>query len=227
MRLLLDVGPGAVHGLARLRKPWWEVSHVVLSHYHTDHIGDLPHLLFALRWATPSPRSRPLHVFGPPGLTDRVEALQRVYGDFMVDPGFEVAYHEVARDGTWASDALKLSLRFTPARHTDNSVAVRVEMESHSLGYTGDTGPDPTLGEFFRGTDILVSECGHADPPPSGSHLSPASVADMARTAEPRNLILTHIYAPLDPESVPSLVREAGFAGTVVCARDGQWFVLA
>ncbi len=227
MRLLMDVGPGAVHGLARLRKPWWQVSHVVLSHYHADHIGDLPHLLFALKWATPSPRSHPLHIFGPPGLNDRVEALQRVFGDFMVDPGFEVAYHEVELRGTWASEALGLSLRFTPTRHTDSSVAMRVEMENHSLGYTGDTGPDPKLGDFFRGTDILVSECGHTDPPPSGSHLSPVSVADMARIAEPTSLILTHIYPPLDPESVPALVRDAGYSGTVVCARDGQWFVVA
>ena len=227
MRLLLDVGPGAVHGLARLRKPWWEVSHVVLSHYHADHIGDLAHLLFALRWATPAPRGRPLHIFGPPGLNDRVEALRHVYGDFMVDPGFEVAYHEVAREGRWDSEESELSLRFAPTRHTDSSIAVRVEMDSHSLGYTGDTGPDPKLGDFFRGTDTLVSECGHTDPPPSGSHLSPVSVAGMARIAQPANLVLTHIYPPLDPESVPALVREAGYAGTIVCARDGQWFVVS
>ncbi|MDE2762967.1 MAG: MBL fold metallo-hydrolase [Gemmatimonadota bacterium] len=225
--LLLDAGPGAVHGLARLGKPWWKVTHVVLTHYHTDHFGDLPHLLFALKWGSPGPRHRPLQVLGPPGLEGRVEALRRAFGDFVTDPGFEVAYHEVGRNGSRDEPAPGApSLRFLPVPHTAASVAVRVTLGGRSLGYTGDTGPEPTLGSFFRGVDVLISECGYADPPASASHLSPASVAAMARSAEPGVLVLTHLYPPLDCVSAPRLVREAGYRGEVVCARDGERFVL-
>ena len=94
------------------------------------------------------------------------------------------------------------------------------------MGYTGDTGPEPALGSFFRGVDVLVSECAYADPPPSASHLSPSSVAAMARSAQPEVLVLTHLYPPLDSVSAPRLVREAGYSGKVVCARDGEGFVL-
>ena len=225
--LLLDAGPGAVHGLARHGKPWWKVAYVVLTHYHTDHFGDLPHLLFALKWALPSPRRRPLRVLGPPGLARRVDALRSAFGDFMVDPGFEVAYHELERDGSWKGTATGApSLEFLPVPHTATSVAVRVTLDGQSLGYTGDTGPDPALGSFFRGVDALLSECGYADPPPSASHLSPSSVAAMARGADPGVLVLTHLYAPLDCVSAPRLVREAGYCGEVVCARDGEGLVV-
>ena len=225
--LLLDAGPGAVHGMARHGKPWWRITHVVFSHYHTDHFGDLPHLLFALKWAAPSPRSRPLHVLGPPGLKERVQALRSAFGDFIVDPGFEVAYQEVDRRGGWDGHGFGApSLSFLPVPHTDGSVAVRIAAGGGSLGYTGDTGPDPALGAFFRGVDLLVSECGHPDPPPSPSHLSPSSVAAMARSARPGVLVLTHLYPPLDCSSAPGLVQEAGYGGPVVCARDGQRFVL-
>ena len=225
--LLLDLGPGAVHGMARHGKPWWQVTQVVFTHYHTDHFGDFPHLLFALKWAAPSPRSRPLHVVGPPGLKDRVAALRGAFGDFIVDPGFEVTFHEVGRCGSWEGAGAGVPhLRFLPVPHTESSVAVRVTAGGRSLGYTGDTGPDPALGPFFRRVDLLVSECGHPDPPPSTSHLSPASVAAMARTAQPGTLVLTHLYPPLDGASAPRLVREAGYEGVVVYAQDGQQFML-
>ncbi len=222
--LMLDAGPGAVHGLARHGKPWWKVSHLVLTHFHTDHFADLPHLLFALKWASPSARSRPLHVIGPPGLRARTEALRAAHGEFILAPGFDVVYTEVARDGTWSDGSV--TLRFAPARHTAHSVAVRAEVEGRAAGYTGDTGPDPALGPFLRGCALLVSECALADPPAATNHLSPALVAELARAANPADLVLTHLYPPLDAAEVPALVRAAGYPGRVISARDGQQFTI-
>lgn len=224
LMLLLDSGPGAVHGMARHGRPWWRVSHVVLTHYHTDHFGDLPHLLFALKWAAPSGRTEPLRIVGPPGLRSRAEALRAAHGDYIVAPGFAVTYEEVARDGTWCDGRGSVELHFNPTPHTDSSVAVRVELGGCSVGYTGDTGPDSSLGDFFRGVDVLVSECSHADPSEAPGHLTPASVAEMACRARPGTLVLTHLYPSLGPDSAPSLVSEAGYPGQVVCARDGQRF---
>lgn len=220
--LLLDAGPGAVHGMARHGKPWRDVTHVVLTHFHTDHFCDLPHLLFALRWAAPSRRSRPLVVVGPPGLHDRIDALSAAHGEFIVAPGFPLRYHEVARDGSWTDGPV--TLRFAPTPHTDHSVAVRVETGNSSLGYTGDTGPEAALGDFLRGCRLLISECSEPDPPVMSNHLSPASVAALACAAGPDTLVLTHLYPPLDAAIVPGLVRDAGFGGRVFCARDGQQF---
>ena len=226
VRLLLDAGPGTVHGLARHGAAWWKISHIVFTHYHTDHFGDLPHLLFALKWAPPASRTRPLHVLGPPGLLDRIEALRRAHGDFMVRPGFELVYEEVDREGSWEGGDASPKLRFHPVPHTESSVAVRLEVGGRTVGYTGDTGPDNELGAFLRHVDLLISECAYSDPAPEGLHLSPASVAAMAVAARPGILVLTHVYPPLDPRSVPALVSAAGFRGRVVSADDGARFVL-
>ena len=52
LRVLLDCGAGTMHALARFGLAWERTSHVVLTHFHPDHFGELPALLFALRHAT-------------------------------------------------------------------------------------------------------------------------------------------------------------------------------
>lgn len=228
-RVLLDAGPGAAHALARIGKPWWAVTHVVFSHYHPDHFAGLPHLLFALKWGRPAAsRTRPLRIVGPPGLVARTRALRAAYGDFIADPGFETTYHELPRDGRWTDEAASLDVRFAPTPHADHSVAVRVRLGGGTAGYTGDTGPAPEVGRFLAGVDVLVSECAYPDPPPADNHLSPRSVAALARIADPGALVLTHLYPPLDTDAdaAPALVRAAGYDGAVARAEDGQAFAL-
>ncbi len=230
LALLLDAGPGAVHGLARHGKPWWALTHVVFSHYHTDHFGDLPHLIFALRHAAPAPRRLPLRILGPPGLRDRMQALRAAHGEFIVRPGFPVTLHEIGPEPFPAGDRGGAVLRFAPTPHADHSLAVRIDARcpagggALSAGYTGDTGPAPELGDFFAQVDLLISECAWPDPPPAAGHLTPRTVAELAIRARPRTLALTHIQPPLDPGAVPSLVRAAGYDGSVICAHDGQSF---
>ncbi len=218
--MLLDVGPGSVHGLARLGKPWWAVSHVVLSHYHTDHIGDLAHLLFALRWAPPEPRSDPLDVIGPPGLQDLIEHLAAAHGPFFREQSFPLRYTEQPRRGSWHAPG-DVTVSFHPTPHTEESVAMRVEGAGWTLGYTGDTGPDEDVGDFLAGSDVLICECGYGDPPPAPHHLSPRGVAALARAANPGLLVLTHVYPPLRPQDAPGEVAGAGYGGRVVAAEDG------
>jgi len=218
-RVLLDVGGGSVHNLARHDKAWWEISHVVLSHYHVDHLGGLPHLLFALRWGLPQARNTPLTILGPPGLEERIDHLSHAFGPFFREQDFPVTYRELARNGTWQGDGLTIA--FGPTRHTEESVAVRLEGPSWTVGYTGDTGPEPTLGPFLAGTDVLICECKIPDPPTADNHLSPSGVAELARAAEPDVLIITHVFPPLRPQEVPDLVAAAGYAGTVICGEDG------
>lgn len=79
VRLLLDCGSGTLHGMGRDGLPWRELTHVVISHFHADHIGDLAPVLWALRWGARGedgiPRGLPLRFLGPVGLQGRMEGL--------------------------------------------------------------------------------------------------------------------------------------------------------
>ena len=228
-RILFDCGPGALQALARLGLPWWKITDLAITHFHADHVGALPGFFFALKHGLARPRTRPLTVWGPPGTREFFEKLAGAYGEFVLDPGFSVLIEELPpgafRD---LSGGPRLEAHKTP--HTEESVAWRLEGGAFSFGYTGDTGPSPgsstgpstELGAFMRGVSALVCECSLHDSQASDNHLSPARVAELATSAAPRLLVLTHIYPHFRMgHDVSRLVAEAGYAGDTCVAREG------
>src|SRR5690606_1627917 len=95
----MDCGHGVLHRMATLGLPWQEITHVAISHFHTDHIGDLAALICAWRYGTLPPRSRPIEILGPVGTTDLVGRLAAAFGDWVLDPGsYKVNIREVSTD---------------------------------------------------------------------------------------------------------------------------------
>lgn len=219
-RILLDCGSGGLHGLARLGLPWTRLSHVALSHFHADHIGDLAPLLFALKHGARRSGDEPLRLLGPTGIRSLHRRLADAFGEFVLDPGFPVEVEELAPGGALPLDG-GCELRCGDTLHTEESVAYRIDGPEGAFGYTGDAGYTDELAAFLTGVDVLVAECGIEDPPALDTHLSPSGVARLAMVARPGVLVLTHAYPPLEPETLPARVRAAGYEGEVVAAADG------
>lgn len=225
-RILLDCGAGSLHGFARFGRSWEDLTHVALTHFHTDHVGDLAALLFALRHGPDPPRRRPLTLLGPPGTRSFHRRLARAHGDHVLEPGFPVRVVELPRSGEWTDPETELVIRTAPTPHTERSVAYRLETGSGVVGYSGDTGPSRALGDFFVGTDLLLLECSLPDPPPMDTHLTPRGVATLADRARPGLLVTTHHYPPLDPGEIPDLVAAAGYTGEVRGGTDGLTLIV-
>ena len=223
--LLLDCGPGVVHHLARLGLPWQRITHLALTHFHTDHVGDVAMLFFALRHGMPPGRTVPLTVLGPEGVRAFLERLADTFGDHVIDPGFPVHVVEMTGNAMHQlGDGMRLSSHATP--HTDASVAYRVETPAGDVGYTGDTGYSEDVARFLQGTEILVSECSLPDDAAIGSHLTPTRLARMARIAQPSRLVITHVYPQLDRTRLPAALDAAGWMGATQVAFDGLAFRL-
>ncbi len=220
-RLLLDVGPGATHHMARFGVPWASLTHVAITHFHTDHTGDLPFLLFALKHALATPRTEPLTLFGPAGTMERLRALADAFGSYILAPGIRLNVRELG-SGHEAELAPGVLLRAHKTHHTEESIAYRVETGGEAFAYTGDTGPDDDLAQWLAGVRTLVAECSLPDALGFPEHMTPTGVAALARVAHPRRLVLTHVYPQLDRNALPALVRAAGWDGEVVVAGDGM-----
>ena len=74
---------------------------------------------------------------------------------------------------------------------------------------------------FLRGAELLIAECSVPDDALVENHLSPRGVAELAADAQPRTLVLTHIYPQVEREGLTERIRSLGFCGAVKLAEDG------
>jgi ribonuclease BN (tRNA processing enzyme) len=221
VRLLLDCGSGVVHNMARLGVAWPALTHLVITHYHNDHIGDVPMLFFAWKHGLRPARSQPLTVIGPRGTERRFALLAEGLGDHVSAPDFPVRYLELEPG---EERALSDSLRITAgrARHTPEALCYRIESAVGSLGFSGDTGYSEEVGTHLQGVHTAICECAVPDSEAMDIHLSPSELAALARVMLPRRLVITHVYPQLDRHTVPTLLHAAGWDGETIVGSDGM-----
>src|SRR5207253_1862056 len=150
LKILLDCGAGALHRLAEFGLPWHEITHVVLSHFHPDHWGELPMLVYALKYTTVPARHEPLVILGPPGV------VRLVYtGD--TGPSSKLAQWATGADLLLAEcslpEALAMDIHLTPERAGDlaREAGARRLVLTHFYPPVETSDPARAAGARFKG----------------------------------------------------------------------------
>jgi len=222
VRLLLDCGSGITRRLAELGLTWPAITHVALTHFHIDHHGDLPTLVFAWKYGQLPPRSAPLDLLGPVGTRALIERLAAAYGEWLLAPGFPITIREIMPgESVELSASVRLSAQKVP--HTEESVAYSIERGGRRVVYTGDTGPDDALADWAHGCDVLVCECSLPASMAIKEHLTPDQCASLAARARPGHVVLTHFYPPVERIDIRAAMA-AQYGGPVTLGRDG-WHI--
>lgn len=175
--LWLDAGPGTMANLQRHAR-LDQVDAIVLSHEHPDHWSDLEGFSVAKAFEIGGP---PVPVYAPGGLRSHV------YHDF----GAALAWHEVAGGDT--VEVGGLALRFSRTDHGPETLAVAVEGQEGSFGYSADSGPGWSLEDLGQGLDFVVCEATFtAEREGKEQHMSGRQAGRSARDARAGRLVLTH-----------------------------------
>jgi ribonuclease BN (tRNA processing enzyme) len=216
---LIDCGSGVTRRLAELGIAWPDISHVALTHFHIDHHGDLPSLIFAFKYGQLPSRVAPLAVIGPIGTLALLQRLAAAYGEWVVNPGFPVVVTEL-EPGASSEIGPAVVLSSCKVPHTAESVAYSVEHGGRRLVYTGDTGVSAELGVWAKDCDLLIAECSLPASMAIPEHLTPEQAGELAAVASPRRLALTHFYPPVERVDIAAAVRRS-YAGPLTLAHDG------
>jgi ribonuclease BN (tRNA processing enzyme) len=204
-KLLLDCGSGVLERLQRFASID-DISAVVLTHLHGDHIADMTLLRYALPYRKRfgiGTRER-VTVFAPPA-PEAEYALLYVMKPFDMCP---VAHGFKAQVGEMALEFFELS-------HPYPIYGVRVACEGKVFAYTGDTVMCPNAAALARGADLLLCDASflEADRTEASTHMSAAQAAQIARDNGVKKLIITHRLAHY-PEGLHLAEAKAVFRNT-------------
>ena len=173
--VLVDVGPGSWEQVDLANLPIGELDAILLTHFHSDHIGDLGE---AITQSWIAGRTRPLDVYGPAGGARILAGRREAYA---FDVEYRVRHHKedwLPREAAFAvaheiplppEDFLAAvtvlehgGLRVTAFRvdHAPVSPAVgyRFDRRGRSVAVSGDTRKSASLIANARGADLLVHE---------------------------------------------------------------------
>ena len=194
---VIDTGPESWEQLQRMQFPGSRIAGIFLTHYHSDHIGDLGEFRMQTMVAG---RTQMLPVYGAHGVKPIVDGFNTAYAE---DARLRLAHHGagVVNIETSPLVAKEFGAAFTGALNAEEvilqdgdlkvtafevdhdpirpAVGYRFDWKGRSVVLTGDTALSANLVENAKGADVLVSES-----------LSPAMIAlvqkQMSAAGNPR-----------------------------------------
>ena len=197
--VLLDCGASSLIALKQQHQDPNQIGLVLVSHLHGDHFGGLPFLILDGQFTH---RTRPLHVAGPAGVGQRVQAAMEVLfpGSTQIQRRFPVQFHELTDRRPLRFNLEPTELVVIPFEvvHASGApaLALRVAWQGHTIAYTGDTEWTETLVELAHGADLLIAE-GYTDQRKIRFHLDVTTLRQHAGRLGARRVILTHLSAEL------------------------------
>ena len=215
-KILMDAGPGVVEKLRRIGGDPNLIDMLLITHYHIDHVSDLP-VLVKLRpfnsWGGKAENPRKLRIYGPRGLREFMEEnlFENKFFGYLKTLG---CHDLVELEEMWEGESRPypgLTVKSVPVEHY-GGIAYRVEADGRSIVYSGDTVPDRRLISLAKGCDVLIHECSFPRSHMLGKHTSMEDLAEIVGEVKPRLLIPIHLYPIMDEhaEDLERLVREKG-----------------
>jgi ribonuclease BN (tRNA processing enzyme) len=239
---VVDFGPGVIRrasaafrdkSIPALEPTKLRVAFV--THLHSDHTVGYADLIFT-PWTIG--RRVPLEVYGPKGIKSMTEHLLQAYRvdvETRTNPdgnqhefpqGHKVNAHEVAPGVVYKDEHVTVTAFAT--KHAMESYGYRFQTADRSIVISGDTNPTQATIDACRGCDVLIHEV-HTPAwlltrPERFQrfsekfHTTTPQLADLAKQAKPRLLILYHYNGLSAEELFDDMSRR--YPGQFVVGRD-------
>jgi ribonuclease BN (tRNA processing enzyme) len=242
----IDCALGVSRGIVNAGVSLKGLSHILVTHLHSDHVLELGGLIHT---AWTSGLSTPVKVYGPKGVgavwRGFLTSLDTDISTRIVDEGRPVlddlvTIAEIDEGEVLDEPGFRVTALRVPHPPLADCFAFRIELASGTVVFSGDTAFHPPLAEFARGADLLVHEAMLPEGLESiirrtgngsrlrehliASHTFAADAGRIATMAGVKHLALNHMIPADDPDFTEDDWHKAvgqTYAGRLTVGRDG------
>lgn len=243
--LVIDSGYGVTLKLLNAHIPLQRLRYIFITHHHSDHNLELGPLLYNA-WASGLATS--VDVYGPRGLSallsyywksNSFDMETRISDEGRPDLRRLVRPHEFTEGRVVNFDSVTVSSLRNHHPPVTESYALKFELGTKTVVFSGDTTFFPPLVEFAKGADYLVHEVTYrpalnamAARRPNAArlkasilshHTTAEDVGRIATLANVKALVLNHFVPGDDPSLTPEVWADAvraTFKGKIIVGRD-------
>ena len=212
--VLFDCGHGVVQRLLEAGIQHNELNHIVVSHFHPDHVSDLIPFLHAGAWSRRNPRTTDLHIYGPPGIQRIIDGFRDIFGvTGLQQPMYGIIVHEIAGEqfsiGSYTFDFVSLP----PA----GNHGLRFKWRGKRYAITGDSHFHAQEIAFLSEVDFAIIDSGH---------LEDEQIVQLAAQSQAKVMVCSHLYREIDAPRLQVWAAGEGYTGTILVGRDLMTFVI-
>jgi ribonuclease Z len=215
-KIMVDCGDHAAASLARAGVEINQVTDLILTHFHADHVGSLPLVIMDM-WL--EKRVEPLTIYGLEITIEKAKKLLDLFDWQKWANMFPVNFVTVGEAGfpkMIADDEVVVSV--LPVLHLIPTIGLRFQFTGgRTVVYSCDTEPCDALNTLADNADILLQEAAG----PGKGHTSPEQAGEIAARCGVKQLVLIHYDARRGKQMLLS-EAQALYGGKVVVAEDGM-----
>jgi ribonuclease BN (tRNA processing enzyme) len=215
-KILVDCGDNPIAKLTLAGLKLDQVTDIILTHFHADHVGSLPVLIMGM-WL--EKRTTPLVIHGLGFTLERANALLNLF-DWQKWTGMYPvefrAISEMGKEGFIDDREIKVSA--LPVQHLIPTIGLKFQFsDGKVISYSCDTEPCENLYTLANNAEVLIQESAGQ----FKGHTSAEQAGLIAAKANVNRLILVHYDSRVGEKNLLDDAKKH-FSGKIELARDGM-----